>query len=230
MPYRRTLAHTEIIIMLENLFHPISTQRWERKDRFEEYYYKHRCTFDVTSDIDATPLTEYCERENKDFYTVLLYFVSKVVNSDRTYRYAVSPYMGLGYWDVIHPEYTVYCDKLDMFMHACTKFDDDFNAFYDTALSDMTKLKQGERVDKSSMPANRFFISYLPWRHFTGLSMNTEDDFKCLLPTLIIGKCKKENGKDLLPVSAKLHRASCDGKDAAELFNRLEEEIAGLDS
>lgn len=214
--------------MLENLFHPISTQRWERKDRFEEYYYKHRCTFDVTSDIDATPLKIYCERNGKDFYATLLYLVSKVINSDRTYRYDVSPYMGLGYWDVIHPEYTVYCDKLDMFMHACTKYDHDFDLFYDAALSDMEQCRQGNGADKASMPANRFFISYLPWRHFTGLNMNSEDDFKCLLPGLIIGKCRSEGDKELLPVSAKLHRASCDGKDAADLFNMLEEEIAKL--
>ena len=214
--------------MLENLFHPVTMQNPERKERFEKYYYKHRCTFDVTSDIDATPLMNYCYVTGKDFFITLLYTVSKVVNENVTYKYDVSPYMGLGYWETVHPEYTVYNEEKQLFMHVCTQYNENFDEFYAAAKADIEECKTGGHIANENMPANRFFTTYLPWRHFTGVALNTEDDYKCLLPTLIIGKCKCENSKYLLPVSAKFHRAACDGKATADFFNKLEDSLSKL--
>ena len=77
----------------------------------------------------------------------------------------------LGYWDIVHPNFTIFHKDDHTFSDIWSDYDPDFGRCYENIVGDMEKYKdqKGPKV-KDRQPPNFFCISCVPWMDFTGYS------------------------------------------------------------
>ena len=104
------------------------------------------------------------------------------------------------------------------------EYNDNFDIFYKNALKDIQKYSGIKSMyAKENFPPNFYDITSIPWVSFTDFQIDMyEVDGTWLLPMVAIGKFFNSNDKILMPVSIKLHHATCDGYHAGIFYNELQ--------
>jgi chloramphenicol O-acetyltransferase type A len=205
-------------------FNRIELDTWSRKPYFEHYLNRVRCTYSMTANIDITRLLAEVKGKGIKLYPALLHMIAAVVNRHREFRTCFDAEGRLGYWDRMSPGYTIFHDDDKTFSSIWTSYCDDFHAFYRRYLDDRNKYGsvKGFAV-KANEPPNTFPISSIPWVSFTGFNLNIYNEGTYLLPIFTMGKYFPQDGKIMIPLSAQLHHAVCDGYHAGVLFRELQE-------
>jgi chloramphenicol O-acetyltransferase type A len=181
----------------------------------------------MTARIDVTDLVNYSKESGTKFYINFLYILSKVLNSREDYR------MGYLYqtdelicYDVINPTQYVFHEDTETCTPVYTKYDNDYEKFYDKALSDIENAKKTREymLDMANHP-NWFDASFIPWLSYDALNIELPDGHLFFAPIINWGKYREENGKLVMPVSVRLNHAIADGYLVAKVFCLLEQEI-----
>lgn len=80
-----------------------------------------------------------------------------------------------GYYDILHPNYTIFHEDDHTFSDVWTGYTEDFKTFYKNMRDDMETYKDVKAVKaKPGQPQNFYCISMVPWLNFTGYSAYTE--------------------------------------------------------
>jgi chloramphenicol O-acetyltransferase type A len=173
-------------------FNYIDIENWSRKEWFEHYLNEVRCTYSITINIDITRLQIVRKEEKIKLYPVLIYLLSVVVNKYEEFRIDYDEYTEqgrLGYWDSVHPVYTVFHKDSGTFSSLWTEHDNCFSVFYDRYQKDIAKYGSVERFSpKENVPKNIFSVSSIPWTTFTGFNLNVYTDGSYLRPIFTFGK------------------------------------------
>lgn len=200
-------------------FTPIDKETWPRKALFELYTKAWmEMTFSASKKLRAENLVKLQKARGQKLVPALLYIFAKELSRDQAFTVANKDGV-LGCWDKIHPIYPVLNDTGTFTFHT-TPVDGDFQSFYDAYLRE-----KAENFDKlgayasSDMPFNGFIISIMPYFAFDSFSFSLKNIKNYYAPIISIGKYD-ENG--LLPVSATVHHAVCDGYHLSALFDRLQ--------
>lgn len=205
-------------------FNRIELDTWSRKPYFEHYLNRVRCTYSMTANIDITRLLAEVKGKGIKLYPALLHMIAAVVNRHREFRTCFDAEGRLGYWDRMSPGYTIFHDDDKTFSSIWTSYCDDFHAFYNRYLDDSNKYGNVKGLAaKANEPPNTFPISSIPWVSFTGFNLNIYNEGTYLLPIFTMGKYFPQDGKIMIPLSAQLHHAVCDGYHAGVLFRELQE-------
>ena len=85
-------------------FTPIDLEQWPRREHFEHYLTRVPCTYSATFTLDITRLRS----GGKKFYPAMLHHIAAVVNAHREFRMALDETGRPGFYDVVHPCYTVF--------------------------------------------------------------------------------------------------------------------------
>ena len=85
-------------------FIPIDRSRWDREEYFSYFSHEVPCLYSMTLNLDVTPVMKRKERP----YPAMLYFLSVVENRHKRYRISFNEKGELGYYDVVHPSYTIF--------------------------------------------------------------------------------------------------------------------------
>lgn len=102
----------------------------------------------------------------------------------------------LGYYDKINPIFTVFEEAQEQFYQVWTKYDDDFEVFYQNYLLDMKNYQQQEiKSSKLLLEKNVFNVSCVPWASFTGFNLNLAKGYDYYLPIFTIGKYFEQGEK-----------------------------------
>ncbi|MGF1727626.1 CatA-like O-acetyltransferase [Photobacterium nomapromontoriensis] len=213
------------------IFVPIDYDSWPRKEIFELFSSKRKCTFDIAISLDVTAAKIYSQRTSIKFSHLLTFCISKVVNSDRCFRTEVNQEGVLGYWQVLHPMYTIPTKPDGLFTHIMTAYSANMKEFTSSMLRNNERYRATRSLyPQAPLPANIFALTTIPWVSFTGISYNVYGDGNYMIPFISMGKYHELNGRLQLPLSVQFHHATCDGYHAGMFFERLQTEINALDN
>ena len=205
----------------------IDREAYYRKGVFRHFSEDCKCSTSMTARIDVTDLVNYSKESGTKFYINFLYILSKVLNSREDYR------MGYLYqtdelicYNVINPTQYVFHEDTETCTPVYTKYDNDYEKFYDKALSDIENAKKTREymLDMANHP-NWFDASFIPWLSYDALNIELPDGHLFFAPIINWGKYREENGKLVMPVSVRLNHAIADGYLVAKVFCLLEQEI-----
>lgn len=195
---------------------------WNRKEHFNHYRDQLRCGFSLTTKIDITKLIPFIKEHNYKFYPVIIYLITKAVNTHREFRFAIKE-GELIVWDTLNPAYTVLHPDTETFSELRSTYTESLSTFI--AEYDRIDLKYKE--DYSMTPVsdieNIFHISMLPWISFDGFNLNVPDFGDYFVPIFTLGKYTKNDDQILMPLSIQVHHATCDGLHVAKLLNTLQQ-------
>ena len=178
----------------------------------------------MTINLDITDLKNKIEIKQLKFFPVILYGLSKFVNKYKEFRMDLNEDGEIGYYDKINPIFTVFEEAQEQFYQVWTKYDDDFEVFYQNYLLDMKNYQQQEiKSSKLLLEKNVFNVSCVPWVSFTGFNLNLAKGYDYYLPIFTIGKYFEQGEKILLPLAIQVHHGVCDGFHLSRFINDLQE-------
>ncbi len=206
-------------------FQKIDMDTWNRKETFLHYWNQVPCSYSVTAELDVTSLRKTVVHEKLKFYPVVLYLLTRLVNSREEFRMAVDAEGMPGFWKELSPCYTVFHPETETFSCLWSKYKENFSDFYREYENDMaTYGTRKEFFPKSGAPSNLLNISMLPWIHFTAFELELHRERNFLLPIFTLGKWIRRGGAETMPVSIRVHHAACDGFHVARLFEELQKQ------
>ena len=106
----------------------IDEKTWQRKAHFHHYLTDVPCTYSATFKLDVTALRE----QNVPFFPTVLHCLSTVVNRHKEFRMSLNAEGLPGYYDILHPCFTVFHEDTDTFSNLWTEYCEDRHTFYST--------------------------------------------------------------------------------------------------
>ena len=159
----------------------------------------------------------------------MLYVVMRVVNAHEEFRMAFSEDGTLGFYDRLHPCYTVFHRETETFSTLWTEYHADYETFLQAFRNDCEQFKDVKRFEaKPQTPVNSFPVSMIPWESFEGFHLHLPRAGKYFFPIVTMGKYVEREGRILLPLALQVHHAVCDGFHACRLTREVRELIADL--
>ena len=170
-------------------------ENYPRKEHFHHYMTVTRCTYSLVIDLDITKLYAILKEKRLKVYPVQIYLLARAVQKIPEFRMdQVND--ALGYWEILHPSYTILNKETKTFSSIWTPYDENFARFYKSCVADMdTYSKSSSLFPKPHMPENMFNISSLPWIDFTSFNLNVSTDITYLLPIFTLGQFKMKEEK-----------------------------------
>ena len=198
-------------------YEKINPDTWPRGEIFRYYMRDARLVMSLTVDVDVTVLRSYIRAKGMKFYPAMIWAVSRAVNAQEAFRYALNDSGELILWHTVSPYYAHFHPEDEQFTRICTPYTEDLKAFHARFLRDRERFddKRGFEIEA---PPNVFDVSCLPWVRYRHFDVQVFDDGKFLAPTVVWGKYEEENGKWILPMTMRIHHAVADGFHLARFF------------
>ena len=146
------------------MFTKIDLANWERREHYHYYTNQLPCSYSMTVSLDVTNLKRRVKEYGHRFYPVFVYCVSKAVNAQKEFRMGMDGEGNPGYWDQVHPNFTIFHEDDHTFSDVWTEYQEEFESFYSgmTAVMEECKDKKGVKA-RAGQPANFYCISCVPW-------------------------------------------------------------------
>lgn len=202
-------------------YQTVDLSAWSRGSLFKFYIDRMRIVMSLTVDIDVTSLVNYGKKNSLKFYPLMIWTVSKVVNSHDEFKYGWNEKGELIKWDVISPSYADFHRDDENFVKMVTQFSDDLSEFYAGFLRDRERSRQLRGIVEHQ-PPNRFDVSCLPWVRYRHFDVHVFDEGKFLAPVITWGKYEAECGKLVMPLTMNIHHAVADGFHLSRFFNEVQ--------
>lgn len=84
----------------------VNLDEWNRGKLFQFYMNKMRIMISLTADVDVTNLKAYSKKKDINFYPLMMWVVSKTINSHDEFKYSWDRDGNLIHWDYLSPSYT----------------------------------------------------------------------------------------------------------------------------
>lgn len=210
--------------------HKVDLAAWPRREYWNHYMNRVRCTYSMTANLDITDLLPELKARSLKLYAAQIYMLTRIVNRHEEFRYNTGPDGEPVLYDALIPSYTVFYADDQTFSSLWTPCGASFRAFHEAYLEDVRRCEEVRGLaGKPDQPENCFWISSIPWTHFTGFQLNIYGDGRDMSPIFTFGRYACENGRTLLPLSAQVHHAVCDGFHTARLFEEMQALCDGKD-
>ncbi len=205
------------------MINKIDMQSFSRKNSYNHYFDTVPCTFSMTVNLDITNFFNVIKSNNKKFFPITLYAISKIVNSHKEFRMDLYEEKNLVYYDFANPCYTVFHNETETITNIWTEYTDDLEMFIDRYNDDMLKYRKDFNNSKPMVGKNYFNVSCMPWTSFTGFNLNLQKGYDHLLPIFTMGKYSSVENKIFLPLAVQVHHAVCDGFHLSRFINELQD-------
>ena len=130
----------------------------------------------------------------------------------------------VGYYDVVHPCYTIFHKDTQTFSNLWTEYTPEYEDFCAAYERDMAAYGNCQgMMARPDTPENTFPVSIIPWASFEGFNLNLQKGYDYLPPIFTIGKFSEENDRIVLPLAVQVHHGVCDGFHLCRLVNELQE-------
>ena len=208
-------------------FTTIDLDKWDRGDLFRFYIDNMRIVMSLTVDVDVTDLKTYSKKNGISFYSLMLWTISKVINSHDEFKFSWDMNGNLIKWDYVSPSYTDFHKEDESFTKMVTEYSDDMLTFCSRVKADRERYKNDRAVLKDQ-PLNFFDVSCLPWVKYRHFDVHVFDEGKFLAPVVTWGKYEEENGRLMMPLTMNIHHAVADGFHLSRFFHEVQETINTL--
>ncbi len=201
----------------------IDMENWDRKKIYEHYMTDVPCTYSMSVNVNISKLLSQIKKENINFFPVILFCISSIINKHNEFRMQVDEQGNLGFYDYLNPSYALFHAENELFTTVWTEFNTEFTHFYLNYNIDMEKYKNDRENSKPTTAKNIFNVSCIPWVSFTGFNLNLQKGYDYLAPIFTIGKYFLSENTILLPIAIQVHHAVCDAFHVARFVNELQE-------
>lgn len=205
----------------------VNLNEWSRGSLFKFYIDKMRIVMSLTADVNVTNLRAYSKKNNLNFYPLMLWVVSKIINSHDEFKYSWDDAGNLIKWDFVSPSYTDFHADDENFVKMVTEYSDDLFEFCSRVDKDRQRHKN-ERAILFNQPPNFFDVSCLPWIKYSHFDIHVFDEGKFLAPVVTWGKFEEKDGKLIMPLTMNIHHAVADGFHLSRFFNEVQELMDSL--
>lgn len=200
----------------------VNLNEWSRGSLSKFYIDKMRIVMSLTADVNVTNLKAYSKKKNLNFYPLMLWVVSKIINSHDEFKYSWDDAGNLIKWDFVSPSYTDFHADDENFVKMVTEYSDDLFEFCSRVDKDRQRHKN-ERAILVNQPPNFFDVSCLPWIKYSHFDIHVFDEGKFLAPVVTWGKFEEKDGKLIMPLTMNIHHAVADGFHLSRFFNEVQE-------
>lgn len=200
----------------------IDLDSWNRKEHFEFFSTFDDPFFGITASVDFTKNFRRCREEQKPFFLYSVHALLQCVNETEAFKLRIEGDRVVRY-DAIHLSPTIGRDD-GTFGFGFFEYDADFDRFRLHAEQEIARVKNGRGLSFSEHAGREDLIRYsaLPWFAFSEMKHAVSFGRGDSVPRISTGKLVHEGERRLLPISVTLHHALADGRDVAELFEKLE--------
>lgn len=197
----------------------IDMENWKRREHYAHFIKEVRCSYSACINLDISRLN------GQRLYPAMLWLLTQTVNEMPEFRTSLTN-EGLGYYNEMHPAYTIFDKNKKTFSSIWTVYQPDYPAFLNSYEADVRRYASSTKYEpKPGRPVNSFDVSMVPWFSFTAFNLNIFGDGTYLLPIFTMGKTFEEDGKKLLPLAIQVHHAVCDGYHVGKFIESLQERI-----
>ncbi|MCB6365194.1 chloramphenicol acetyltransferase [Intestinibacillus massiliensis] len=204
-------------------FQPIDPETWERRTHYEAYTTFLPLNWNVTVELDVTALLSAVRARGLRLYPVMLYLACTAIGQVPAFRMGYDEAGRLGYFDSVHPSYTVFHEDDHTFSDIWSAYDPDFDTFYQGAVRDMDTWGRCKGYKgRPDAPPNCCPMSMTPWLQFTSCSFDTFQPARMLRPILTFGRYFVRDGRTYMPFAICASHAVADGWHAARLVEELQ--------
>lgn len=205
-------------------FTRIDMESWERKSHFEYYRTVIKCGYSLTTALDVTRFRAMLKERGLRFFPSFVYCVSRMIEEMKEFRMGIDEEGNPGYYDCLHPNYTIFHEDDHTFSDLWTEYTRDFSDFYERMTADMEIYRDVKGVKaKAGQPQNFYCISCVPWLSFTGYGSYTESGKPQLFPIITYGKFTDRDGRTEIPFCINIAHAAADGYHTSQFLNGLQD-------
>lgn len=206
-------------------FNVIDLTTYPRVEHFNHYLNETPCTYSLTTKLDVS----HIKATQKHLYAPLLYCLAKVCNEFKEFRMDFDEEGRLGYYDYIHPCFTLFDDQSETFSNIYIEYIDNYHLFCKNYELLKLQYRNCHKMNpQGNVPKNIFCVSMIPWIHFDGFNLNLKNDARYLLPIFTFGKYSYINNKLMIPLSIQVNHCVIDGFHVSRFINALQNAINNL--
>ncbi|NPD82156.1 chloramphenicol acetyltransferase [Prevotella sp. PINT] len=200
----------------------VDLEKWNRREHFEFFSSFDDPFFGVTTLVDFTNVRKRCKAEQKSFFLYSVHFLLRCINETEAFKLRIEDGNVVKY-DTVHVSPTIGRDD-GTFGFGFFEYNPDFAVFAQNADKEVERVKNSSGLAFSDNTGREDLIRYsaLPWFAFSEMKHAVSFGRGDSVPRISTGKLITENGKHLLPVSVSVNHALMDGRDVAELIEKLE--------
>ncbi|TLD82531.1 CatA-like O-acetyltransferase [Helicobacter trogontum] len=203
-------------------FIPIDFESYKRKEHFL-FFKSNTCSFSLSVELDISNILLF-KKQGSSFFALMLYCISRSVNEFLEFKMDCQNGV-LGYYEIIHPSYTIFHKNSETFSSLWSKYDEDFVKFNKNLQSDKTKFGENLSYEAKAINLpNLFYVSSIPWINFTDFNLQI-DRSNFYAPIFTLSKIKDSN----ILLNINVNHAVCDGYHVSKFIETLQESINTLE-
>ena len=205
----------------------INFDTWERRPHFLFFKSVAYPIYNITFDVDVTPVRMWAQEQNVSFSLALIHLSMKALNSVENFRYRLR-----GETVVLHeitrPSFTDMNSGSELFKMVNAPMEDDIKTFIAKAKEISQKQTVYFPFEEWAGRDDFVFFSLLPWVSFSAIDHTVNLKQGDAVPRVTLGKFREENGRVLLPYNVQVNHLFVDGIHLGKFKDALDREIAGL--
>lgn len=200
----------------------IDLEHWNRKEHFKFFSAFDDPFFGITTLVDFTDIYKRSKEEKKSFFLYSVHFLLKCVNETDNFKLRIEDEQVVKY-DFIHVSPTIGRED-GTFGFGFFEFDANLDVFIQNAEKEIERVKNSNGLSFSENTGRTDLIRYsaVPWFAFSEMKHAVSFGKGDSVPRISTGKLVENDDKYLLPVSVSAHHALMDGRNVAELIEKLE--------
>ena len=203
----------------------IDPNTWPRRDIFDFFSKISNPFYSVTFNVDVTEAYAYAKRSGLSFYYVLVYLVTRAINSVEAFRYALVD-GELVLLDERSPSFTDLKKGSESFHIVTMPCKGDIAEFCFDAKRRSAEQTTFLSTDKEGV--DLIYFSCLPWIELTALTNERDFDPDDAIPRVSWGKFHERDGRKILGMSLELNHRFTDGVHIGKFAEALEKLISEL--
>ncbi|MFU8793249.1 MAG: CatA-like O-acetyltransferase [Acholeplasmataceae bacterium] len=198
----------------------INLDTWERKAHYLFFKQLDVPQYDITFQIEITPLYHFVKKEGISFYLTMVHTVMKTINQIEAFKYRI---IGddVMYFDVTHPSFTDVMAGSHLFKMVSTQMTESLRDFLIQARRDSDA--QTSMIDEVKEKApDLVYITSFPWGSYTGATNAVNIDPSDAIPRVSWGKFYMQGDRVMMPLTLRVHHGFVDGFHMGVFLEKLQ--------
>ena len=199
----------------------IDTEKWDRKEYFDEFRNKLCPLNTVTLELDITGFVRFVRENHLSFTLALTYLSVQCAQEIEAFRYRMLDGRVVLY-DSLKTRFAYLAPGSRYFRTIEAPLQNTFEAYVQSAKTAMQKQKTAFPVSKGYGYIQTCPAPFLPYTSISHTITGGEDDF---VPLIGWGKFSERDGKIILPYTIRTHHSFIDGADHAAFLQMLNQNL-----
>ena len=199
---------------------------WERRSTYEFFRDYKDPYFNITANLDATNLYQFCKSRGLSFSIAALFFSLQTANAIPQFRLRLLDGKVVEF-DEIHATQTILNDD-ETFSFCYFERHADLFEFERAGRQAVEKYKALKSFDVESDRIDLIYYSVIPWVSFTSFKHAARGDNSMSVPRMVFGKMYDEAGRKKIPFSVEVHHALMDGIHVGRYFEIFQDKLNSI--